>query len=293
MRVATRVVLTTVIAVTVGGLAFGRAEADPSQASTVNGLLGECGGPASSSDYTAWANSSGYQITGSETTPAGSDCGGGGGDDDPWDYRYLENLCGPAATSFCGTAMVCGPDEIGYFVERRLEGTNDPWQSNGTTCVGPDRPTVTPALVLEQVRRMGLPDAELQTQPGFESGKTLVNFDTNFYTTVDPVTRTFTLLGAQVTVEATPTSYTWHFDSGLPDGTRTTSTPGAPYPDLDVTYAYQDAHTTVRPSVDVTYSARFSVDGGTWQTIPDTVTIEGEPIRRYVAEASARLAEMN
>jgi hypothetical protein len=113
------------------------------------------------------------------------------------------------------------------------------------------------------------------------------------YTTVDPVTRTFTLLGAQVTVEATPTSYTWHFDSGLPDGTRTTSTPGAPYPDLDVTYAYQDAHTTVRPSVDVTYSARFSVDGGTWQTIPDTVTIEGEPIRRYVAEASARLAEMN
>ncbi|HYJ69633.1 MAG TPA: hypothetical protein VEX15_18425, partial [Nocardioidaceae bacterium] len=208
--------------------------------------------------------------------------------------RYVESKCGTDATSnFCG-AIGCGePDQIGYYVERRLAGSNDSWQAAGTTCQGPTGPMVTPGLVLEALHRIGLPDAELQTEPGFKSGKTLVNFDTNFYTTADSVTETFTLLGEQVTVEATPATYVWHFDSGEPDQTRTTTTPGAPYPDLDVTYAYEDAHTTVHPSVDVTYSAQFSVNGGTWQAIPDTVTITGEPITRYVAEASAALTEMN
>lgn len=244
------------------------------------------------SNLTAEGFQEGVEVGLSESTSGSTDCvGDSGADSDPYEYRRLEKMCGPAGSNFC-TAVYCGADEVGYYVQRRLAGSNDPWQASGTDCVGPDGPSVTPVLVSQALRRIGLPDAKLQTQPGFDSGKTLVNFDTNFYTTAGPVTRTFTLLGERVTVRATPSSYTWHFDSGLPDDTRTTSTPGDRYPDLEVTYAYIDAHVTVHPSVDVTYSAQFSVNGGTWQTIPDTVTIEGEPISRYVAEAQAMLTEM-
>jgi hypothetical protein len=195
----------------------------------------------------------------------------------------------------------CDPNETKFDVRvKYAEGSDEyptgGWLTTDVICVGPGGPpadpTVGPDEVLQALHRTGLPDAELQTQPGFKSGKTLVNFDTNFYTNVAPVHDTFTLLGQDVEVEATPTSYTWHFDSGQSDQTRTTTTPGAPYPDLDVTYAYDDAHVTVHPSVDVTYSARFSVNGGPWQTIPATVTLEGDPINRYVAEATAVLADM-
>jgi hypothetical protein len=196
----------------------------------------------------------------------------------------------------------CRPNDTKYDVRIKYakgseENPSGGWLITDSICVPEGQPipdlAVGPDDVLDALHRTGLPQAELQTQPGFKSGKTLVNFDTNFYTTVDPVHDTFTLLGQHVQVIATPDSYTWHFDSGNTDQTRTTTTPGAPYPDLDVTYAYDNAHTTVHPSVDVTYSARFSVNGGPWQTIPATVTIEGDPISRYVAEATGVLADMN
>ena len=56
-------------------------------------------------------------------------------------------------------------------------------------------------------------------------GRTLINFDTNFYTTnTHPTTQTVTLIGQQVTIEATPTEYTWHFGSGEGDQTTGDST---------------------------------------------------------------------
>src|SRR5690606_12226429 len=83
------------------------------------------------------------------------------------------------------------------------------WVSEDPVCLGegqdpPSDPTVGVGDVLRALHRTGLPKAELQTQPGFKSGKTLVNFETNFYTEVEPVTDSFGLLGQQVRVEATP-----------------------------------------------------------------------------------------
>jgi hypothetical protein len=196
----------------------------------------------------------------------------------------------------------CDPNETKYevrikYAEGADENPSGGWLTTDTICVGPGEPipdlAVGPDDVLRALHRTGLPDAELQTQPGFRSGKTLVNLDTNFYTRAHTIHDTFTLLGQDVEVSATPASYTWHFDSGRADQTLTTTTPGAPYPNLDVTYAYDDAHVTVHPSVDVTYRGRFSVNGGPWQTIPATVTIEGDPINRYIAEATGVLTDMN
>ena len=146
------------------------------------------------------------------------------------------------------------------------------------------RPTVTPALVLTELRRIGLPALEAKTQP---EGKTLVNFETIFYTEPEPFTPTISLLDQRVDVEATPSSYTWHHGDGT---SASTVSPGARYPTQDVIHEYTDAHTTVSPRVDVTYTARFRVNGGAWQDIPETVTITGPGGSLRIAEATAVLS---
>ncbi|HET9827064.1 MAG TPA: hypothetical protein VFQ11_01005, partial [Nocardioidaceae bacterium] len=148
----------------------------------------------------------------------------------------------------------------------------------------PPLPQVTPGLVLTAFREIGLPALEARTQP---EDKTLVNFATIFYTAPQPFSRTVTLLGRQVQVTATPSVFIWHYGDGT---TATTTTPGAPYPAKDVTHDYMDAHVTVHTSVDVTYSGRFRVDGGPWQTIPGTVTITGPTAPLRVSEATPLLS---
>jgi hypothetical protein len=114
-----------------------------------------------------------------------------------------------------------------------------------------------------------------------------VNFATIFYAEPQTFVRTLTLLGQQVHVEATPTSFVWRYGDGT---STTTSTPGAPYPAKDITHNYADAHTTVQTSVDVTYSARFQVGNGGWQDIPETVTIVGPQSALRISEATAVLS---
>jgi hypothetical protein len=131
---------------------------------------------------------------------------------------------------------------------------------------------------------VGLPTLEARTQP---EGRTLVNFATIFYTEAEPFTTQLTLLGQRVDVEATPSQFTWHHGDGT---SSTTSSPGAPYPSKEITHHYLDADVTVQPSVDVTYAARFRVNGGGWQDIPETVTVSGPPGSLQILEATAVLA---
>ena len=120
-------------------------------------------------------------------------------------------------------------------------------------------------------------------------GKTLVDFDTNFYTTnTTPSTRTVTLIGQRVTIEATPSEYLWHFGSGSDDGDRATTDPGAAYPDLRVTYRYLRVG-TVEPSLDTTYSGRYRIGTGPWRKIPATLTVPGRPVALQVLSATPHL----
>lgn len=145
-------------------------------------------------------------------------------------------------------------------------------------------PQVTPGVVLTAIRRIGLPALTAYTQP---EGKTLVNFPTIFYTRPQPYTRTLTLLGQAVHITATPTSYTWHYGDG---GTATTSTPGARYPAQDITHEYRHAHVTVQTSVDVSYTATFTVGGGPARTIPGAVTVTGPSTPLRISEATPVLS---
>lgn len=141
----------------------------------------------------------------------------------------------------------------------------------------PAGPTL--ADIQNAFRAIPMQPSVLQVQP--PGGETLVNFRTNFFTVNDPFERTVTLLGARVDFRIRASEFTWHFGDGT---TRTTSKPGAPYPELDVTHTYARKG-PVTPRVDTTYTADYRVDGGPWAPVDATVTIEGAPVPLTIREA--------
>lgn len=130
---------------------------------------------------------------------------------------------------------------------------------------------LTPGMVLAAFRRIPLPASELMVQP--PGGRTLVNFDTNFYTDGGEFRRTVTLLGRRVELRIWPASFEWRFGDGE---SRQTTEPGGRYPNLEITHRYLSKG-RVSPSVDTTYAAQFRVANGPWRDVNGTVTIPGIP----------------
>ncbi|MDN5896725.1 MAG: hypothetical protein L0H93_22240 [Nocardioides sp.] len=189
--------------------------------------------------------------------------------------------------------LKCPDGESAYAVYFTPLGSQSE-ESRGVQCFGHHeaqeaQPQITNVMVLRALRRVEVPAAKLIVQP--PGGKTLVNFDTIFHTESDEFMRSVTLLGQQVDLEVTPSSFTWnHGDST----SQTTADPGVGFergrPMSDyVTHAYENAHVTVGPSVDTTYSARFRVDGGPWRPVVGTVTIDGEAVDLRVVEGRPTL----
>ncbi len=165
------------------------------------------------------------------------------------------------------------------------------WSTQQTQCRDPasagpvrQRRVLTTQDVISAIRRVGVPTSSVQG-PQY----TLVNLDTTFSTEPQHVERTLTIIGYTVDVEISPSSYRWEWGDGT---SSTTSTPGRPYPATDVTHTYTratDNGAGVSLSVGVTYTARYRVDGGSWQTIPEVLTIPGTPRALPVKQASAVL----
>jgi hypothetical protein len=156
-------------------------------------------------------------------------------------------------------------------------------QCSATT---PDAPSqqLTAAMIARAFQHVPLPGLVTHIQP---QDKTLVNFDTIFYTDAQPITRTLTLLGQQVRLDITPSSFRWAYGDG---SETTTSVPGAPYPSKVVTHRYPHAHTTVAAHVAVTWTARYSVNGGASQPVDGTVTTVGPDTPLRIAEAIPALS---
>jgi hypothetical protein len=146
---------------------------------------------------------------------------------------------------------------------------------------------LTPGLIAQALATMPLPPSDLKVQP--PNGRTLVNFDTNFFTETQPFDRTVTLLGQRVDLHIVPSRFGWQFGDGE---SLTTAEPGAPYPRLDVTHRYLEKG-RVAPSVDTTYTARFRVNGGAWRDVPGSVTIAGPPVALAVLTATPTLVGYN
>lgn len=144
----------------------------------------------------------------------------------------------------------------------------------------PANQDLKPGDILTAAREVGMPALKLHIQPG---GRTLVNVDTIFYTDPRTLRRTVTLLGRSVRLEATPVRFTWVHGDGTTAGT---SRPGRPYPAKDVTHQYQQPNDHLRARVDTTYRVRYSVDGGGWATLDETLTARGPSTALDVDEAA-------
>lgn len=199
----------------------------------------------------------------------------------------LRPACEIGGLAFCAEPATCHVEaEAGYLYNVYQDDEPDPldWQACLTKQEARRLGGLTPGMVRRAFERLSWPASRLVVQP--PKGRTLVNFDTNFYTTnTEATTQTVTLIGQPVTIEATPTQYAWDFGD---DAEVSTTDPGAPYPELRVTHRYMRVG-AVHPSVDTTYSGRFRVGGGVWQTIPDTLTVPGAAVDLEVVSATPHL----
>lgn len=130
------------------------------------------------------------------------------------------------------------------------------------------------------------PASTLSVEP--PNGRTLVNFETIFYTTnTEPALEQVTLLGQRIVVRATPAAYIWDFGDG--EGVETAS-PGLPYPDQTVVHEYTQLD-PVTPSVATVYSGEYQINGGDWEPIDITLTVAGPTEDLQIVEAAPELVE--
>jgi hypothetical protein len=207
------------------------------------------------------------------------------------DHTYsIRPACEVGGAALCdqpGTCSIGGHDGSLFNVYQDADPDSLDWQACLTDREAAHLGGVTPGAVQHAFERLAWPASPLVVQP--PDGRTLVDFDTNFYTTnTGPSTQSVTLIGQRVTIEASPIEYRWHFGSGSDDADRTTVDPGAAYPDLRVTYRYLHVG-DVTPSLDTTYSGRYRVGNGAWRRIPATLTVPGRPVALEVVSATPHL----
>ena len=127
---------------------------------------------------------------------------------------------------------------------------------------------VVPVLTAEEFRRLPLPVPAVHMQP--DTGWVLVNKETIVYTDPTPVVLTTQLLGRVVTVEATPSMFTYEWGDG--SGPERTKDPGSPYPAFDVFHVYKDLG-EVAITITTEWSGRYQVEGDPqWRDVTGTAT---------------------
>lgn len=165
-----------------------------------------------------------------------------------------------------------------------------PWRNIGYSC---NQKLPDDGLSLADVRRafreVDFAKPRLLSQP--HGGWALVNLDT-YYAVAWPAVgvaptqvATVQLLGHRVAIR--PKVVTYEYDFGDGDGERTDD-PGGPYPDGKVRHLYRSTG-DVRVQVTAQYSADFSVDGGDFRGLDDSVDIAGPSRTLHVYQARAQL----
>jgi hypothetical protein len=188
----------------------------------------------------------------------------------------------------CGNGGICA--EHIECVENGEEGfLHDVFRDGvdvGDVCVPDDamQEVDIVKLIIREFKRIEWPASELVVQP--RGGKTLVNFKTNFYTPDHRlIEKSVTVAGQQVTIRAVPVAYAWFFGD---DTSTTTTSPGSPHPNLEITHEYSRVDEVV-VRLDTTYAGEYRIGNGDWASIPDTLTVAGESQDLEIVEALPQL----
>ena len=194
----------------------------------------------------------------------------------------------------CDGQIKCGKDDKGKLFHVWAHDPAGGEQYLGEQCFEPDEAPLAPerqvtqAMVLRAFQRIPVPASRVEIQP--PGGKTLVNLETIFSTEAAEFTRTIGLLGHRVDLEISPSRFEWVTGDGADFSTDWAGRAwekGVPMSEY-ITHNYDDAD-DVTTRVDTTWSARYRVDGGEWQDVGGTVTIEGEPFDLAVLSAAPHL----
>ncbi len=121
---------------------------------------------------------------------------------------------------------------------------------------------------LEDFQRLPLKGSGITVHPDVEYY--YVNLPVRFYSENTPQVLSTEILGTRVLVEATPSSYVWHYGNGESSGPLLPA--ARPRFSGRVEYTYKKS-TYYDIGLTTSWTGRYSTDGGvTWQTIPGTAT---------------------
>ena len=203
-----------------------------------------------------------------------------------WVMGLADGTCAPGA-DLARTAVECEDgDTLVMPMWRRERATPaSPWGPWAAIDPGGCGVDLLPVLTEADFRRLPLPAPALNVQPA--GGWVLINIATIVYTDPTPVTLRTELLGVGVTVEATPTRWTYDFGDGTPP--LTTTDPGRPHPAFDLTHTYRTPGTT-QITLTTTWTGRYQIDGTTlWRDIDGTATTATTSSPISIEERTSRL----
>jgi len=202
-----------------------------------------------------------------------------------WTMGSADGTC-PAGADRAGVLRECAEgDSIVMPMWRQSRPAPDaawgPWIQIDDGGCGAD---LLPEFTEADFRRLPIPVPALTMQP--DRGWVLINIETITYTDPTPITLRTELLGYGITVEATPTRWTYDFGDGH---TQTTRSAGHPYPDHDVFHEYEQPGTATI-TLTAEWSGRYQIDGNpTWRDINGTATTTATTTPFTIEERTSRL----
>ena len=151
----------------------------------------------------------------------------------------------------------------------------------------PADPQAAVFLSVGDFRSLPLSASVASYQPATGTG--LVNMELIVFTDPAPQVLQTTVLGTPVTVQATPTGFSWDFGDGSEP--LVTTDPGAPYPQFRVFHVYREPGDYL-VELTTTWSGQFQVNGqGPWYPVTGTAQTTSPPYPETVVEARSRLVD--
>ncbi|WP_435300408.1 hypothetical protein [Timonella sp. A28] len=135
-------------------------------------------------------------------------------------------------------------------------------------CIAEPDPAASEVFEVTQAdfQKLPLQGSGISLQP--HDGQGIINLPVWVTTSPDAQILPATVLGRNITVKATPVSYTWDYGDGT---IFTTTSPNKPYPHNDYEHTYTRISTPTI-TLTTTWTGAYSLDTTTWIPIPGTAT---------------------